>query len=80
MDGLWVCDRLLKVIKEREHHIASIMMGNILIDMAQYRGLMGEVTALGVVGQEIQEILEKGTESNEHGTLLTGTFGSTETN
>jgi len=80
MDGLWVCDRLQKIIKEREQFIASSLMGNALADMAQYRNLMGEVTALGIVGQEIQEILKKGTQDNEHGTLLTGTFGSTEGN
>jgi len=78
MDGLWVCDRLLKVIKEREQFIASSLMGNVLADMAQYRNLMGEVTALGIIGQEILEILEKGTQDDDHGTLLTGTFGSTE--
>jgi hypothetical protein len=80
MDGLWVCDRLQKVIREREQFIASSLMSNALADMAQYRNLMGEVTALGIVGQEIQEILKKGTQDNEHGTLLTGTFGPTEGN
>ena len=46
--------------------------------MAQYRNLMGEITALGRIAQEISEILEKGTLPDDYGTLVTGTFGETE--
>tara|TARA_R100001530_G_C4305995_1_gene151688 strand:+ start:452 stop:706 length:255 start_codon:yes stop_codon:yes gene_type:complete len=78
MDGLWVCDKLLKAAREREQQIASILVNNELSDMAQYRGFMGEITALGIMQQEISEILEKGTTADDHGTLVTGTFGATE--
>ena len=77
MDGFWVCDRIIKVIREREHQISSMLVNNELADMAQYRNLMGEVTALGVIGQEISEIIEKGMQPDDHGTLVTGTFGET---
>ena len=43
--------------------------------MAQYRALMGEITALGIVQQEISEILEKGTTDDDFGTIVAGTFG-----
>ena len=79
MDGVWVCDRILKVIRERESQISSMLVNNELQEMAQYRNLMGEITALGIIGQEISEILEKGTQSDDYGTLVTGTFGETKT-
>ena len=78
MDGVWVCERILKVIREREHQISSMLLNNELSDMAQYRNLMGEITALGIIGQEISEILEKGMQPDDHGTIITGTFGETE--
>ena len=74
MDALWLCNRLLKVMKKREDQIGQILLNNELADMAQYRNLMGEIAALGIVSQEIKEILEKGTEDDDHGTILTGTF------
>ncbi len=78
MDGIWVCERILKVIREREQQISSMLVNNELADMAQYRNLMGEITALGGIGQEISEILEKGMQPDDHGTIVTGTFGQTE--
>jgi hypothetical protein len=75
MDGVWVCDRLLKATREREQQITSILVNNELADMAQYRALMGEITALGIVQQEISEILEKGTTDDDFGTIVAGTFG-----
>ena len=74
MDALWLCNRLLKVMKKREDQIGQILLNNELADMAQYRNLMGEIAALGIVSQEIKEILEKGTEDDDYGTILTGTF------
>jgi hypothetical protein len=78
MDGLWVCDKLLKIAREREQQVASILVNNELQDMAQYRALMGEITTLGIMQQEILEILEKGTTDDSHGTIVTGTFGEKE--
>ena len=78
MAGLWVCEKLLKVAREREQQIASILVNNELQDMAQYRGLMGEITALGRAQQDISEILEKGTTDDDHGTIVAGTFGKKE--
>ena len=78
MDGLWVCDRLLKLAREREQQVTSVLINNELQDMAQYRALMGEITALGFMQQEIAEILEKGTTDDNFGTVVTGTFSETE--
>tara|TARA_R100001244_G_scaffold122493_2_gene92152 strand:- start:355 stop:615 length:261 start_codon:yes stop_codon:yes gene_type:complete len=74
MDALWLCNRLVKVIRKREDQIGQVLLNNELADMAQYRNLMGEIAALGIVSQEIKEILEKGTEDDDYGTILTGTF------
>tara|TARA_R110002020_G_scaffold383526_2_gene594168 strand:+ start:867 stop:1109 length:243 start_codon:yes stop_codon:yes gene_type:complete len=78
MDGLWVCDKLLKIAREREQQVASILLNNELQDMAHYRALMGEITTLGIIQQEISEILEKGTTDDDHGTIIAGTFGEKE--
>jgi hypothetical protein len=75
MDGVWVCTRILKIIQEREALIHGMLMNNELSDMAQYRALMGEITALGAVSQEISEMLERGEEHDEQGTVLAGPFG-----
>tara|TARA_R100000808_G_scaffold10564_1_gene27929 strand:+ start:4930 stop:5169 length:240 start_codon:yes stop_codon:yes gene_type:complete len=78
MDGLWVCDRLLKLAREREQQATGVLLNNELRDMGHYRALMGEITALGFIQQEIAEILEKGTTHDDIGTIVTGTFGETE--
>ena len=78
MDGLWICDKLLKTAREREQRVSSILLNNELLDMAHYRALMGEITALGIIQQEILEILEKGTTDDDHGTIVAGTFGEKE--
>ena len=78
MDGLWICDRVLNIVRSREQEISLLLLNNELGDMAQYRNLMGEITALGRTAQEISEILEKGTLPDDYGTLVTGTFGETE--
>lgn len=78
MDGIWVCDRLLKVAREREQQVTTILVNNELQDMAQYRALMGEISALGFVQQTISEMLEKGNTDDDFGTIVAGTFGKTE--
>tara|TARA_Y100001938_G_C8067198_1_gene420945 strand:+ start:463 stop:699 length:237 start_codon:yes stop_codon:yes gene_type:complete len=75
MDGVWVCTKLCKIIRERELQIESVLMNNELQDMAQYRSLMGEVTALGIMHQEIQDLLKKGMTDDDEGTIVAGTFG-----
>ena len=75
MDGVWVCDRLLKIVREREQQVTAVLMNNELQDMAQYRALMGEIRAQGFIQQEISEMLEKGTTDDDFGTIVAGTFG-----
>jgi CheY-like chemotaxis protein len=77
MDGLWVCDKLLKVAREREEQVIAILANNELQDMAQYRTLMGEITALSIIQQEISEMLEKGTTDDDFGTAVTKISGRT---
>ena len=77
MDGLWVCDKLLKIAREREQQVIAILVNNELHDMAQYRALMGEITALGIIQQEISEMLEKGTTDDDFGTVVTKISGRT---
>ena len=66
MDDLWFCDKIQKVIRNRESQIGAVLLNNELADMAQYRTLMGEISALGLVDQEIKEFLKKGNESDRY--------------
>jgi CheY-like chemotaxis protein len=77
VDGLRVCERLLKIAREREQQVTTILVNNELQDMAQYRALMGEISALGFIQQAISEMLEKGTTDDDFGTIVAGTFGPT---
>ena len=66
MDDLWFCDKIQKVIRNRESQISEVLLNNELSDMAQYRNLMGEISALGLVDQEIKEFLKKGNEDDRY--------------
>ena len=66
MDDLWFCDKIQKVIRNRESQIGAVLLNNELADMAQYRTLMGEISALGLIDQEIKEFLKKGNEDDRY--------------
>lgn len=71
MDAVWLVSKLLKAMKEREEQIAGILINNELSSMEQYRTLMGEIAALGRISQEMKSIIEKGTDADDNGTILT---------
>jgi hypothetical protein len=76
MDAVWLCEKLQKGIKEREHQISELLLNNELSDMAQYREFMGEIRALGGISQDIKEILEKGNEDDVGHIVRPRTFGN----
>jgi|TARA_R100001530_G_scaffold639_1_gene1084 hypothetical protein len=48
-----------KTIKDRREHILDVLEHNGIQDMGQYASLMGELTALNLVQQELLGLLEK---------------------
>ena len=59
MDGIFLAEHLIKIIRERRERISEMMTGGIVKDIEEYRQLVGNVESLDYIGQELREILEK---------------------
>jgi|TARA_R110000796_G_scaffold12828_2_gene41930 hypothetical protein len=59
MDDLDVVQFVQKTIKERKRNVLDILENNGISSMEQYASLMGEMTSLTHVEQELSSLLEK---------------------
>jgi len=59
MDDLDVVQFVQKTIKERKRDVLDILENNGISSMEQYSNLMGEMTSLTHVEQELSSLLEK---------------------
>jgi hypothetical protein len=59
MDDLDVVQFVQKTIKERKRNVLDILENNGISSMEQYSNLMGEMTSLTHVEQELSSLLEK---------------------
>ena len=59
MDDLDVVQVVQKTIKERKRNVLDILENNGISSMEQYASLMGEMTSLTHVEQELSGLLEK---------------------
>jgi|TARA_R110002072_G_scaffold29957_5_gene93955 hypothetical protein len=59
MDDLDVVQFVQKTIKERKRNVLDILENNGISSMEQYASLMGEMTSLTHVEQELSGLLEK---------------------
>ena len=48
-----------KIIRDRREHVLDVLENNGIQNMEQYANLMGELTALKLVQQELLGLLEK---------------------
>ena len=48
-----------KIIRDRREHVLDVLENNGIQNMEQYANLMGELTALKLVQQELSGLLEK---------------------
>ena len=48
-----------KTIQDRRQHVLDVLANNGIQNMEQYANLMGELTALNLVQQELSGLLEK---------------------
>jgi hypothetical protein len=59
MDTLPVAIFVQRTIEDRRQHILDVLENNGIQNMEQYATLMGELTALKLVRQELTSLLEK---------------------
>lgn len=60
MDDIDLGSRLKRVMAERKELIREVMMDGMLKDIEHYKSLQGELTALNLVEQHIQDFYAKG--------------------
>ncbi len=59
MDSLQLAQFIQKTIKERRFQVLELLENNGVKSMEQYQNLMGEISALNFVLQELTGLLEK---------------------
>jgi len=59
VDGIQVVQFVQKVIKDRRTQVLDLLEHNSLKSMEDYRFLMGELSSLNVVSQELSGLLEQ---------------------
>ena len=65
MDSLYLAQFIQKVIKERRTQVLELLENNSVKSMEQYQSLMGELSALNYVAQELSGLLEKQEQLND---------------
>jgi len=65
VDSLHLVQFIQKVIKERRTQVLELLENNSVKSMEQYQNLMGELSALNHVAQELSGLLEKQEQLND---------------
>ena len=65
MDSLHLVQFIQKVIKERRTQVLELLENNSVKSMEQYQNLMGELSALNHVAQELSGLLEQQEQLND---------------
>ena len=65
MVSLYLAQFIQKVIKERRTQVLELLENNSVKSMEQYQNLMGELSALNYVAQELSGLLEKQEQLND---------------
>tara|TARA_R100001129_G_C5166794_1_gene203592 strand:+ start:299 stop:496 length:198 start_codon:yes stop_codon:yes gene_type:complete len=65
VDSLYLAQFIQKVIKERRTQVLELLENNNVKSMEQYQNLMGELSALNYVAQELSGLLEKQEQLND---------------
>ena len=59
LDSLQLAQFIQRTIKQRKEQVLELLENNGVKSMEQYQNLMGEISALNYVGQELTGLLEK---------------------
>ena len=65
MDSLYLVQFVQKTIKDRRVQVLELLENNGVKAMEQYQNLMGELSALNYVAQELSGLLEKQEQLND---------------
>ena len=65
MDSLYLVQFVQKTIKDRRVQVLELLENNGVKSMEQYQNLMGEISALNYVAQELSGLLEKQEQLND---------------
>lgn len=59
MDSLYLAQFIQRAVKDRRTQILELLENNHVKSMEQYQNLMGEISALNFIAQELSGLLEK---------------------
>ncbi len=59
MEDIYIVQFIQKIIKERKSNVLDLLENNGINSMEQYSSLMGELSSLNYVQQELSDLLEK---------------------
>lgn len=65
LDALQVVQYIQRVIKDRRVLVSELLESNSIKSMEDYRFLMGELSSLNVMSQELSSLLEKQEQSDD---------------
>jgi hypothetical protein len=65
VDSLYLVQFVQKTIKDRRVQVLELLENNGVKSMEQYQNLMGELSALNYVAQELSGLLEKQEQLND---------------
>jgi hypothetical protein len=65
VDSLYLAQFIQRAIKDRRTQILELLENNHVKSMEQYQNLMGEMSALNFIGQELSGLLEKQEQLND---------------
>ena len=65
MDSLYLVQFVQKTIKDRRVQVLELLENNGVKSMEQYQNLMGELSSLNYVAQELSGLLEKQEQLND---------------
>ena len=64
MDGLWLSDKILRLIRDKKEQTTQFVMQGSTTERHDYNFMLGKFRGLEELEDEIKEVLEKG-ERNE---------------
>jgi len=65
VDSLYLAQFIQRAVKDRRTQILELLENNHVKSMEQYQNLMGEISALNFIAQELSGLLEKQEQIND---------------
>lgn len=65
MDSLYLAQFIQRAVKDRRTQILELLENNHVKSMEQYQNLMGEISALNFIAQELSGLLEQQEQLND---------------